>query len=309
MTRVVCLGPQRFVPTVRDTVESLGVAGAVAVVTAGWQEREGEHEELRTHLGREVPNLLLYHRYEDVMARDRELAAAAEERQDRLKRVQRWYRLRLDYALDAARELMRRSERDPLLDDQRRSAIRTVRSLDREHLRRIRRIHQEFEARWRPSSRYFVAVHRDEMARQLASAGAVAIAGGHVAVLVNRLRLFGIADLVGDRVVVAWSAGAMAVCDRIVLFHDSPPQGAGNTEVFDAGLGLCHGLVPLPHARKRLQLDDPVRVSVFARRFAPAVAVVLEPGSRIDWDGTGWSWSADTVALGQRGRLRRLATA
>jgi hypothetical protein len=309
MTRVVCLGPQRFQPTVRETVESLGVSGGVAVVTAGWQEREGEHEELRAHLGREVPNLLLYHRYEDVMTRDRALAAAAAERQDRLKRVQRWYRLRLDYALGAARELMSRTERDPLLDDQRRSAIRTVRALDREHLRRVRRIHQEFEARWCPATRYFVAVHREEIGQQLESAGALAIAGGHVAVLSNRLRLFGIADLVGDRPIVAWSAGAMAISDRIVLFHDSPPQGAGNTEVFDAGLGLHRGLVPLPHGRKRLKLDDPVRVSLFARRFAPSSAVVLEPGTRLDWDGRDWRASPGALALGMRGRLRRMGDA
>jgi hypothetical protein len=46
-----------------------------------------------------------------------------------------------------------------------------------------------------------------------------------VAVLVNRLRLFGLGDLVADKTVFAWSAGAMAVSERVVLFHDDPPQG------------------------------------------------------------------------------------
>src|SRR5437764_598914 len=70
---------------------------------------------------------------------------------------------------------------------------------------------------------------------------ALAIAGGHVAVLLNRLRLFGILALAEGRTIIAWSAGAMAVSDRIVLFHDSPPQGPGNPEVLGAGLGLFPG--------------------------------------------------------------------
>ena len=42
---VVLLGPQRLRPTLSGVAGSLGIAGTVAVVTAGWQEREGEDEE------------------------------------------------------------------------------------------------------------------------------------------------------------------------------------------------------------------------------------------------------------------------
>ncbi len=45
----------------------------------------------------------------------------------------------------------------------------------------------------------------------------------------------------------------MVVCETVVLFHDSPPQGAGNAEVLDAGLGLARGVIALPHARRRLR--------------------------------------------------------
>ena len=125
--------------------------------------------------------------------------------------------------------------------------------------------------------------------------------------LLSRLRLFDVVPLLDGRPVFAWSAGAMAVCDRVVLFHDSPPQGAGDPEVLDAGLAMCRQLVALPHARTRLKLDDPVRVSLFARRFAPATCVVLDAGARLDWDGREWTAGADTPRLERRAARRPIA--
>ena len=133
--------------------------------------------------------------------------------------------------------------------------------------------------------------------------GAVCIAGGHVGILVNRVRLFGIPSLVGDRPLIGWSGGAMALSERIVLFHDSPPQGPGNAEVFGPALGLCRGVVPLPHASERLRLDDATRVSLFARRFRPDLCVALDAGRRIDWDGTNWTPHHDTDQLAAGGQL------
>lgn len=306
---LVLLGPQRFRPTLGETVSDLAVRGPIAVVTAGWQERESEDRELQKHLDREVVDLRLYHRAADVLERDRELAQALRERQETLQELQGLYRLRLSYALDAARELWRRRGRSRLLGEQRRAAVRAVRSLDRWHLRRIRRIHDAFTERWTPRRRSAVAGHREQLERIVESVGALCIAGGHVAVLLSRLRLFDFPSLAGDRPVIAWSAGAMAVSERVVLFHDSPPQGAGNPEVLDAGLGLCRRLVALPHARRRLQLDDPVRVSLFARRFAPSTCAVFEQGSRLDWDGVNWSAAPGTVGLDTRGGLRQVAGA
>ena len=92
---LVLLGPQRFRQTLRETVIDLEISGPVAVVTAGWQERESEDQELETHLGREVIDLRLYHRAADVLERDRELAAALRERQETLQELQELYRLRL----------------------------------------------------------------------------------------------------------------------------------------------------------------------------------------------------------------------
>ena len=117
--------------------------------------------------------------------------------------------------------------------------------------------------------------------RQLEKVEGLAIAGGHVAILVNRMRLFDLDRKLAGKAVFAWSAGAMAIAERVVLFHHSPPQGYGNTEVLEHGLGLVRGLVLFPHARRRLALDDRRRVALLARRFAPG-ALRRHGGRRLD---------------------------
>ena len=307
-SRIVLLGPQRFEPNLRATLDSLGVDGAVAVVTAGWQEREGEDQALRSHLGCDVVDLLLYHRYDDVLLRDRELAAALDLKGQLLRRQQELYALRLGHALESARAVMGMPGKGGALDDHRRGALRVLRSMDRQHVRRVGRIQEEFVREWNPARRPAVMRHRQQLAEILGAVCALCIAGGHVATLVNRLRLFDLLPMLEGKPVVAWSAGAMAVSERIVLFHDSPPQGRGNPEVLDAGLGLCPLVLPLPHASRRLQLDDPIRVGLFARRFSPAVCAALDAGARMDWDGAGWTSGKGTCRLTRTGRIREISS-
>ena len=55
---VVLLGAQRFDPTLAAAMSRQYVTGRVALITAGWQERESEDEDLREHLApRETVNL------------------------------------------------------------------------------------------------------------------------------------------------------------------------------------------------------------------------------------------------------------
>ena len=72
---LVLLGPQRFRPTLRRATESLGVEGPVAVVTAGWQERESEDTEMARHLEREVLDLHLYRGLRHLVGVDRVVGA------------------------------------------------------------------------------------------------------------------------------------------------------------------------------------------------------------------------------------------
>jgi hypothetical protein len=164
-------------------------------------------------------------------------------------------------------------------------------------------VHADFESRWKPGERPAVAAERSTVEELVREAAAVAIAGGQVAVLLNRLRLFGLPQLLEGATVLAWSAGAMAIADRVVLFHDSPPHGPGHAEVFGAGLGLAPGLLPFPHARRRLRFDDEHRVLLTARRFSPTVCVPLDDGERVDLLDGEWRFSAGTRRMGHDGSL------
>lgn len=303
---LVLLGPQRHAPTVRDALAPLvdDDGRHVAAVTAGWEEREAEDLELGEHLGRPVANLGLNDRADDVFQRDPALFQALRERRDRLTALHRLYRVRLRYLAPAAQDLLQREGPEDLIEPEREAAFDGLRALDAHHLRRIHDLQDEFRRTWHLSEHGAVARHREELADILQGAAALCIAGGHVGILHDRLWLF---DLLGtlpaSTPVIAWSAGAMALAERIVLFHDTPPQGRGWAEVHGPGLGLCPGVLPLPHARRRLRLDDPTRVQLLSRRFPTLRCVALDEGAQLTWDGVSWSASPDTNLLGVDGRL------
>jgi len=267
---VVLLGPQRFDPSLGESVNKLGVTGRIAVITAGWQERESEDEDLQEHLGNRTVNLRLHERAEDVFRADPELKTAHRERQEVLRHRQDFYRIRLEHSIEAERVIRSRSAPSDILEDEELASIEAIRSLDEWHLAQCARVRKEFHLRCERPSSPVLAKHRLEVAAQLKDCEAVAIAGGHVATLLNRLTMFEIGRLVGPRVVFAWAAGAMAISERVVLFHDDPPQGPGVSEILDEGLGLAPRVVVFPEPEERLMLDRQERMELLARRFAPA---------------------------------------
>jgi len=309
--RAILLGPQRR-PTLDAVVRPLGLGGPFATVTAGWQEREPDDGELSAMLGGQVVKLELYRRWMDVRERDPEYAAAERALQGILAELQELYLLRLDYALRAVYALQRRAETDQLRGTPGASpvteAVAAVRSLDEAHLARVNEVRGEFFARLQPHARPAIAPHRASVAGILGGASALVMAGGHVGVLADVLHLFNVAAALRSPV-IAWSAGAMALADRIVLFGDRSPQGPGHPEVYGSGLGITRGVVLLPHARARLLLDDKPRMAVFAQRFAPARCVLLEAGARVEFSDSGDGPPAGTRVLGEDGRVTSLAAA
>ena len=292
-----------------DVFKQASFCGRTAVITAGWQEREEEINELADHLNLDVTNLNLYRRAERVFNAEPDFHHAYSERQNMLLRLQRIYRMRLEKLLDVARRFLKRSEDPDLMDLERESAIADVRRLDEHHLSRIREIHASFNQVWKRDKLPGLQAETEAVARDLHDCDALCIAGGHVAILLNRMRMFNIAQAADGLPIVAWSAGAMAISERIVLFHDSPPQGAGNAELLESGLGLHRGLIALPHADQRLRLDDPIRVSLFARRFHTSLCVALDAGAVVHWDGTNWHTALAARALTQDGQTQPLELA
>jgi len=299
--KVILLGPQRR-PTLDGVVRSLGLgsdlSGPVATVTAGWEEREPDDAELAALLGGRAVNLGLYRRWLDVQDRDPEYFAGARRLAGTLAELQDLYLLRLDYALRAVYAVQRRSASGDAVPD----AVAAVRELDTGHLRRVNGARLEFFEQLAPHDRPVIAGHRAEVSAALADAPALIVTGGHVGVLAEVLHLFNVTAALNGAPVIAWSAGAMALADRIVLFGDRSPQRPGHAEVYGSGLSLVRDVVLLPHARARLLLDDAARMAVFARRFAPARCVPLEAGTRIDISADG-GWPPGVRVLGEDGHM------
>ena len=307
VSEIVLLGPQRLKPTLSDALKQSKVTGSIAVVTAGWEEREGEDRELAEHVGLEIRNLSIYQRVEDIFERDCELFDAMRSRHDTMRKIQTYYRLQLANALESARELLGRTDGESeFLNPAREDAIRAVRQLDEAHLARISDVHAEFNSKWNPGGRELVAHHRNAIASEMAECQALCIAGGHVAILLNRMRLMDVIGLAPDVPIFAWSAGAMVLGERVVLFHDSPPQGAGDAEVLERGFGLCEDVVALPHASRRLRLEDKTRVELFARRFGPAACIALDELSQVTYSGGALNPKPGTQCLTTDGLLKEL---
>ena len=304
--RVILLGPQRR-PTVDGVVRSLRLEGPIATVTAGWQEREPDDGLLSTMLGGHAVNLGLYRRWLDVQDRDPEYAAGERRLAGVLSELEDTYLLRLDYALQAVYALQHRAGSDQADGAAVTEAIAAVRELDTAYLHQVGSARGEFFELLRPHDRPVIAEHRAAVAGVLGEASALVMAGGHVGVLAEVLHLFNVAAAPLAQV-IAWSAGAMALADRIVLFHDRSPQGPGHPEVYGAGLSLLREVVLLPHARARLLLDDAPRMAVFAQRFEPARCILLETGARLDVGGDG-AWPPGTRVLADDGRVTTLEAA
>jgi hypothetical protein len=94
----------------------------------------------------------------------------------------------------------------------------------------------------------------------------------------------------------------MAISDRVVLFHDSPPQGPGASEILDAGLGLIPDVVVLPEPERRLHLDRKDRVQRLVRRFEPATCLALPARSRVTWRDGVFSGAHEVLQLRASGR-------
>ena len=266
---MIVLGPQRR-PTLAAVARGFPPHVRFATVTAGWLEREPEIGELHGLLGDRAVNLRLWQRWQEVLEADPELATAELNHREVLAELQELYAVRLQHA-GAAVAAVRRAHRPRVGAAVLADAEETVRQIDARHLDRVREADADFAAAWRPAERDAVARHRAEVAGLLHDV--LVVAGGHVGVLLHVLRLFGVLPA-GP--VIAWSAGAMALTERVVLFADSA------AEVLGTGLAVLPEVVLLPHARRRLDLGDADAVGRLARRFAPDRCLVLDDGVQLD---------------------------
>ncbi|EWT06774.1 hypothetical protein N864_17500 [Intrasporangium chromatireducens Q5-1] len=274
----ILLGPQRFTVTVTAAVRSLDVDGPIAMVNAGWLEREEDDAELAGLLDGRGRNLRLYHRLVDVMTKDTAFAKGALAFREQQEELRGFYGLRLQAAVDTVRAVRQRSSPHGLKSAALTSAVQAVRDVDRWYASQLKELYREMGRHVSVWESPVIGWHRGEIEATLDGCVAIVIAGGHVGVLLQAFRLFSL-ELPEELPVVAWSAGAMALTERVVLFHDFTHQEVTAPEFHDHGLGRLPGIIALPHARRRLHLDDPQRLALLARRFPRKQLVLLDEGT------------------------------
>jgi hypothetical protein len=279
MSTTFLLGPQRFLTTAGAVVRGLGVDGPVATITAGWEDREGDDGELDAVLEGRSRNLRLYERMLRVLEGDEAVAASILELRDAVDDLAGAYSSRLQFALDAAYAVRRRRGREDVIAASFSDAVDSVRRLDTWYLDEVRALYGEAYARGAIERSELYAQHRQEIVDLLSSCEILAIAGGHVGMLLRTMQFFGVQPP-GDMPVVAWSAGAMVLTRIVVLFNDFAPAKPA-AEVWDRGLDRVSGIVALPHARRRLHLDDRIRMELLARRFEGSTCLLLDDGAKI----------------------------
>ncbi|WP_375424322.1 hypothetical protein [uncultured Friedmanniella sp.] len=314
--KVTLLGPQRRASGARSAVAELVPQGPVAAVNAGWLEREADTRELDEVLGGRLLNLELHRRWQSLREEDAAFDESQQWLSDSLSELRTAYRLRLLSSLTAVAAVRRQVRDESLRTAAHEDEVAALRTLDEWNLRCGQQLREEAAERVRAGGTEAVDRHRAEVARMLDDSAGLVVTGGHVAILLHLLNLFGVADRLRtgmintgmintgmintsmintsmintgmiDFPVIAWSAGAMALSERVVLFHDHPPYGDRPAEVYAAGVGAYSGLVVLPHARRRLRLDDHDHVGLLARRLAPRRAVILNDGARLDLGADG----------------------
>ena len=327
--RITLLGPQRE-PRVPRVAERLGLRGRrFAMITAGWRDREGDDELLSALLGGDTVNLGLWSLMQQVWDADPELAEGDRRRRLVHTEMQELYLIGLEQAAEAIRRVREHTPRDERVVQMAvEDVLQVMQGLDARHLERVADLNASFYARYEPQHRDAVVEGRFRVGRMIAGCEAVAITGGHVGVLMGALHLFNLGPALASprspsvdeaegaredppvllRPVLAWGAGAMALTERILLFYDHAVSSPPVSELLMEGLGLTRGLVALPSPRGRLDIRSPARMSVLARRAAPAHALLLDeqadvtltavgtlpPGARIlGLDGTATTLGPD----------------
>lgn len=132
---------------------------------------------------------------------------------------------------------------------------------------------------------------RQILKETILSANSIFIFSGHTAVLLNRLRFFGLRQTLIEALnrgtnFYTIGAGAEILCDKVILFNkpnrewpsDEPLPG-GSFEFFDNGFGLIRTIQILPQDVSQFTVHKPDTLSYIASRFNSHTCVSLDKNS------------------------------
>jgi cyanophycinase-like exopeptidase len=122
---------------------------------------------------------------------------------------------------------------------------------------------------------------RARLEERILEADAVLLFGGSPLQLLGALRFFDLRPafletLRRGATLVGTSAGALVLCERIIVFDDrNPDPRARHFQLLDRGLGLVGGMQVFPHCDDRIHTDDPDNLAYLARRFGDRLCAGL----------------------------------
>ena len=197
--RVVLLGPQSEAATVVDALRSLDIKGSVGLITAGWHDAEGDPAKIDPALAKRVHHIPLYGNAERVWKGDAELHQGHQAMQRAVRTARMAYNIRLANALNALAAIGTVEGDRAVVEEEQAAALEALRRLDGLHVDRIASLRAAYNARFSPEARSAVQKERNEVTRLVEPMEAVVIEGGHVAVLINRMRLFDLSSMLDRR--------------------------------------------------------------------------------------------------------------
>ncbi|MAA77907.1 MAG: hypothetical protein CL916_01505 [Deltaproteobacteria bacterium] len=290
------LGPQRGAPLLIDIIHDQYPQAKIAVISAGWRHEESQLRSLARDLQRPLELLPLYQWFDDLGRTEPELSNEHALRQKRIKSYKDTYRLKLQYGMEFLQAIRKKQDISPeLFMEDVLSAQEDIQKIDMEAMERIGRIRDSFPNLVQPWLHPSAQPFHEEIKETLDACDVLLITGGHVAILRNRMFFFGCQKLLQQflkqgKTIIAWSAGAMSLCEQIILYYDDPPDGSGNAEVLDTGMGLLPHVLFFPHAQQRLRITDTKRMRDLAQRFSQYQCITLEKETHLTFDQDGWSY-------------------
>ena len=119
--------------------------------------------------------------------------------------------------------------------------------------------------------------------QRILSANSIVLFGGQLDLLLDALRFFRLRDALAEALrrgtqLVAMSAGAMVLCERVIVYDDMAATRR-DFQLYDRGLALVRDIQLFPHCTERIQTDDPDNLAYLARRFRHHACVGLNQRS------------------------------
>jgi hypothetical protein len=124
---------------------------------------------------------------------------------------------------------------------------------------------------------------RKRLERRILAANSIVLFGGRLDILLDSLRFFRLREPMVEALrlgatFVAMSAGAMVLCERVIVYDDMA-ETRRDFQLYDRGLEVVRDVQLFPHCMERIQTDDPDNLAYLARRFRHHVCVGLNQRS------------------------------